>query len=92
MSVEGLIEAVSAAIGAAAIVGGTMRRYWTTREVRQEVAFRQAVQQIVDTSVTIVLHRQENFEKRQGRHLDRQDRAIADLRARIDQLGRQRDN
>lgn len=83
MNPESLVEAVSAGIGAAAIVGGTMRRYWRGREERQERAFRRAVQEIVDTSVADVINRQIAFEIRQGRHLDRQDRAIADLRRAV---------
>lgn len=83
MNPEGLVEAISAAIGASAIVGGTMRRYWRGREHRQQEAFRRAVQQIVDASVADVIRRQTLFEHRQGQHLDRQDRAIADLRRTI---------
>lgn len=56
-----------------------MRRYWRGREKRQQVAFRKAVQEIVDTSIADVINRQIAFEIRQGRHLDRQDRAIAAL-------------
>lgn len=80
MNLESLVEAVSAAVGASAIVGGTMRRYWRGREARQERAFRRAVQEIVDASVADVIKRQIQFERRQGQHLDRQDRAIAALR------------
>lgn len=92
MSTESLVEAVSAAIGAAAIVGGTMRRFWSGREARQEAAFRKAVQEIVDESVADVIRRQTEFEKRQGRHLDRQDRAIGELKRHIELLGRNRDH
>lgn len=84
MNVDGLVEAVSAGIGAAAVVGGASRRFWTRREARQQAAFRGAVQQIVDESIADVLARQEAFERRQGQHLDRQDRAIADLRRAVD--------
>lgn len=92
MSVENLVEAVSAAIGAAAIVVGATHRLWASREIRQQAAFRKAVQLIVDASVAEVINRQIDFEVRQGRHLDRQDTAIAELRKRIDQLGRRRDH
>lgn len=84
MNVESLVEAVSAGIGAAAVVGGASRRYWTRREARQQTAFRKAVQQIVDESIADVLTRQAAFERRQGQHLDKQDRAIASLRRAVD--------
>lgn len=82
--VDGLVEAVSAGIGAAAIVGGASRRFWTRRETRQQAAFRTAVQQVVDESIADVIARQTQFERRQGQHLDRQDRAIAELRKAMD--------
>jgi hypothetical protein len=77
---EGLVEAVSAGVGAAVAVGATMRRYWTARERRQQAAFKLAVELIVDRKTEQILSRQVQFEQRQGRHLDRQDRAIADIR------------
>lgn len=77
MDIEGLISAASAGIGAAIAVGAVMRRYWAAREVRQQNAFRQAVEQIVDGKTEQIIVRQIAFEKRQGAHLDRQDRAIA---------------
>jgi hypothetical protein len=82
--VEGLVEALSAGIGAAAVVGEASRRFWRRREVQQQAAFRKAVQQIVDESVADVIARQAQFERRQGQHLDRQDRAIAELRKAVD--------
>jgi hypothetical protein len=85
--VEGLVEAVSAGVGAAAVVGGASRRFWTRREVRQQAAFRRAVQQIVDESISDMITRQTQFERRQGQHLDRQDRAIAELRKAVDRKG-----
>lgn len=84
MNVLGLVEAVSAGAGSAVVVGGAFRRYWTRREARQQAAFRRAVQDIVDQSVNDVLARQRDFEKRQGRHLDAQDRKLDALAALID--------
>lgn len=86
MNWESLVEAVSAGIGAAAIVGTTMRSYWTRREARQQAAFRRAVQQIVNESMAEVLGRQIAFERRQGKHLDHQDRTLKQLRLLVEQL------
>lgn len=86
MNVESLVEAVSAGVGAAAIVGTSMRSYWTRREARQQAAFRRAVQQIVDESMAEVLGRQTEFERRQGRHLDRQDETLRRLGLLITRL------
>jgi hypothetical protein len=84
VNVEGLVEAVSAGVGAAALVAGASRRFWTRREARQQAAFRAAVQQVVDESIADMIARQTQFEHRQGAHLDRQDRAIAELRKAVD--------
>lgn len=73
-------------------VGTVMRRYWTAREKRQQQAFRLAVELIVDRKTEQILARQVAFEQRQGRHLDRQDRAIADLKRTVEkQRGNHRD-
>lgn len=88
MNWEGLVEAVSAGIGAAAIVGTAMRSYWTRREARQQAAFRRAVQQIVNESMDGILNRQAEFERRQGRHLDRQDETLRQIGTLIRQNGR----
>lgn len=89
MNVIGLVEAVSAGAGSAVVVGGAFRRYWTRREARQQAAFRRDVQEIVAESVTDLLARQRDFEKRQGRHLDAQDRKLDALAALIDRNTRQ---
>lgn len=68
-------------------VGETSRRYWSRREARLQAAFRRAVQAIVDESIADVIRRQTEFERRQGQHLDRQDKAIADLRRLITRKG-----
>lgn len=81
--IEGVIEAASAAAGAAVVVGEASRRYWTRRELRQQAGFRAAVQAIVDESIRHLINRQAEFERRQGQHLDRQDRAIEQLRKAI---------
>lgn len=80
MNLDSSVEAISAAAGAAVVVGEASRRYWTRREIRQQAAFRAAVQQIVDESIGDVIKRQANFERRQAAHLDRQDAAIERLR------------
>jgi biopolymer transport protein ExbB/TolQ len=83
-NLESLVEAVSAATGTAVVVGGVTRRFWVRRETRQQVAFRRAVQDIVDESVADVLRRQAEAERRQGQHLDRQDKAIERLRRLVE--------
>lgn len=83
MNIEGLVEAVSAGIGAAVAVGAAMRHYWTGRELRQQRSFRLSVEQIVDARVNVILERQREFEIRQGQHLNRQDIAIAAMRRDI---------
>lgn len=83
MDVISLVEAVSAGAGASVVTGGAARRYWTRREVRQQAAFRRAVQAVVDASVTELIARQAAFEHRQGRHLDRQDRKLDQLAAEV---------
>jgi hypothetical protein len=80
LNVEGLVEAASAGIGAAVVAVESTRRYWARREARQQAAFRAAVKAIVDDAMLDVIHRQAEFERRQGKHLDRQDQAIAELR------------
>ena len=80
MNWENAVEAISAAIGAAAVVGAAMRSYWTRREARQQAAFKRSVQAIVNESVAELLSRQAAFEYRQVQHLNRQDRAIEMIR------------
>jgi hypothetical protein len=59
---EDAIVTVSSVVGSAAVVGAAGRRW-----------FRGMVQDIVDDSIADVLRRQTEFERRQGKHLDRQD-------------------
>lgn len=87
MNVEGLVEAIGAGVTSAAVVGTAMRSYWVRREARQQAAFRRAVQQIVDESMTDVIRRQAEFEKRQGRYLDRQDETLRRVRVLVERLG-----
>lgn len=77
------MEAASAGVVAAVTVGGVMRRYWRRREDRQQVAFAASVGRIVDAKAAQLVARQVAFEERQGRHLDRQDIAIAALRREV---------
>jgi hypothetical protein len=86
VNVASLVEAVSAGAGSAAVVGTAVSKYWRAREARLKAAFTQAVQNIVDASVTDVIARQAAFEARQGKHLDNQDRAIADLRKLVERV------
>lgn len=86
MNIEGLTEAISAGIGAAVAVGAAMRHYWSSREIRQQIAFRRSVEQIVDAKTAEILERQRDFETRQGQHLNRQDIAIAAMRRDIRHL------
>ena len=88
MNIEGLVEAASAGVVAAIGVGGVMRRYWHRREHRQQDAFTAAVGRIVTFKVAELAARQVEFEQRQGRHLDRQDLAIAALRHDIKAIQR----
>lgn len=82
------MEAASAGVVAAVTVGGVMRRYWRRREDRQQVAFAAAVGRIVDAKAAQLVARQVAFEDRQGRHLDRQDIAIAAMRRDVKQIQR----
>lgn len=87
MHVESAVEAASAAAAASVAVAEASRRYWTRREARQQAAFRRAVQQIVDEALAPIIAKQGVVMARQQeqvRHLDRQDRAIADLKAAVD--------
>lgn len=84
MNYASLVEAISAGLGAGVVTGGAMRRYWLGREGRQQVAFKVAVQKIVDESIADVIRRQTEFERRQGQHLDRQDAAIERLRRAVE--------
>lgn len=86
MDAWGIVSAAGSAAGGAAATGAVLRGWWSRREVRQQRAFRRAVQEVVDASVTDILARQREFERRQGAHLDRQDQAIARLHDRL--LGR----
>lgn len=88
MNAEGLVEAASAGVVAAVTMGGVMRRYWRRREGRQQAAFAAAVGRIVDAKAAELLQLQHAFEQRQGRHLDRQDIAIAALRREVRQIRR----
>lgn len=83
MNTEGLVEAVSAGLASSLATGGAVRRYWGRREDRQRAAFRRDVQDIVDESIGDVIRRQAEFERRQRDHLNRQDKAISDLRSLI---------
>jgi len=65
-----------------------MRRYWTRRQAHDQAAFAAAVGRIVDIKVAELVARQNAAETRQGRHLDRQDLAIAALRRDIRQMQR----
>jgi hypothetical protein len=85
MDVAQLVTTVSAAAGSAVVVAESARRYWTRREARQAVRFRRSVQEIVDISVADVIRRQTDFERRQGAHLDRQDRVLDHLRRMVEQ-------
>lgn len=51
MNIESLVEAVSAGIGASAVVGESMRRYWRRRERKQQAEFERAVSRIVDAKL-----------------------------------------
>jgi hypothetical protein len=92
VNIEGLVEAASAGVVAAVTMGGVTRRYWRRRELLQQAAFTRAVQAIVYKSVVDMIARQGEFEKRQGRHLDRQDIAIAALRRELRQGQRRADD
>lgn len=83
MDLAVLVEASSAAAGASVAVAESTRRYWRRREARLQAAFRAAVHQIVSDALVPVIQRQADAERRQGQHLDRQDRAIALIRADI---------
>ena len=82
-----MAAAGSAAGGAAASVVA-LRGWWSKREIRQQRAFRRAVQDIVAESVSDLQRQQAEFERRQGAHLDRQDQAIGALRAELRGRGR----
>lgn len=88
MDAWGIVSAAGAALGGSAATGAMLRGWWSRRELRQQRAFRRAVQDIVDVSVRDVLQRQAEFERRQGAHLDRQDQAIDALRAEVRGRGR----
>ena len=82
------MSAAGSAAGGAAASAVALRGWWSRREIRQQRAFRRAVQDIVDASVSDLAGRQREFERRQGAHLDRQDQAIAALRAEMRGRGR----
>lgn len=91
MRLASLVEATAAGLGAALATGETFRRYWSRREARQQAAFRSAVREIVADELAPVMRRQadviqrqKDSELRQGKHLDRQDKAIAELRRAVD--------
>lgn len=85
------MEAASAGVVAAVTAGGVMRNYWRRREARQQAAFTAAVGRIVAMKAAELVARQQAFEDRQGRHLDRQDIAIAALRGEVKQIRRRID-
>lgn len=85
------MEAASAGLVAAVTAGGVMRRYWRRREDRQQAQFTAAVGRIVAIKAAELVARQQAFEDRQGRHLDRQDIAIAALRGEVKQIRRRID-
>ena len=78
-----VVSAAGSAAGGAAASVVALRGWWSRREIRQQRAFRRAVQDIVAESVGQLAERQAEFERRQGAHLDRQDQAIAALRGEI---------
>jgi hypothetical protein len=86
---EGLVEAIGAGVTSAAVVGTALRSYWTRREARNQQAFRRAVQQIVDESLAGVHRRQIEAERRQGKHLDRQDETLKRLGTLIETIAHQ---
>lgn len=83
MDVPTLISAAATGAGSAVVVGGAFRRYWSRREIRQQAAFRRAVQAVVDAAISEVIVRQDAFEARQRQHLDRQDRKLDALAAEV---------
>jgi hypothetical protein len=83
-----IVSAAGSAAGGAAASAAVLRGWWSRRELRQQRAFRHAVQDIVNESVSDVITRQSEFERRQGAHLDRQDQDIAALRAEVRGRGR----
>lgn len=85
MNIATLVGTLSGAASAAVVVGAATRGYWTRREARAQAAFTQAVQRIVDASMATVIQRQTEFERRQGRHLDKQDRELIRLRTLIEE-------
>lgn len=60
-----MVEAVAAGTGASIGVAALARRW-----------FRHAVRDVVDESVAGLISRQADFERRQGQHLDRQDKRL----------------
>ena len=77
------VSAAGSAAGGAAASAVALRGWWSRREIRQQRAFRRAVQDIVSEYTDQLATRQTEFERRQGAHLDRQDQAIAALRAEL---------
>lgn len=70
------MEAVAAGTGASIGVAALARRW-----------FRHAVQDVVAESVDDLIKRQTAFERRQGEHLDRQDKRLAGIEAAITRNG-----
>lgn len=60
-----VVEAVASGVGASVGVAALARRW-----------FRHAVQDVVDDLVADLITRQQDFERRQGQHLDRQDQRL----------------
>lgn len=88
VTVATLVESVSAGVGAALATAETLRRYWSRRETRNQAEFRAAVQRVVDESIADVIRRQTEFERRQGAHLDQQDKAMEQLRRAMERRPR----
>ena len=84
----GIVAAAGSAAGGTAASAVALRGWWSRREIRQQRAFRRAVEDIVGASMAELLQRQRDFEIRQGRHLDQQDQAIEALRAELRGRGR----
>ena len=60
-----VVEAVASGVGASVGVAALARRW-----------FRHAVRDVVDESAADLIRRQDDVERRQGQHLDRQDQRL----------------
>lgn len=81
---EALTVIITSILGTGLLVAESLRRMLRRRDER----FREAVQAIVDQSIMDVIRRQTDFERRQGQHLDRQDKAIRELRDLVERRPR----